>query len=264
MKEYLDLLSDIMMLGNAKPDRTNTGTTSLFARQLRIDLKNGFPLLTTKKIHWASIVHELLWFLRGDDNIAYLKEHNITIWNEWADKNGNLGPIYGKQWRDWQDKDGHHYDQIANIIEQLKTKPNSRRIILSAWNVGEIDKMKLPPCHLLCQFYVVEKKLSCHLYQRSADYFLGVPFNIASYALLTYMLAQVTSLIPNELIISFGDVHLYNNHLEQANQQLSRSPKALPRLMLNPDIKDIFAFRFDDVAIIGYDPHPTIKAPIAV
>ena len=264
MQQYLDLLDEIIKTGHKKNDRTGVGTLSLFGRQLRFDLKNGFPLLTTKKLHWPSIVHELLWFLRGDDNIAYLKKHNITIWDEWADQDGNLGPVYGKQWRAWQGIDGKSHDQISTIIQQLKTTPESRRIILSAWNVGEVDKMKLPPCHLLCQFYVVDKKLSCHLYQRSADYFLGVPFNIASYALLTFMLAQVCDLTPSELIISFGDLHLYNNHVTQAQTQLQRAPRPLPRLMLKPDIKDLFAFAFDDIALLGYNPHPGIKAPIAV
>ncbi len=264
MKQYLSLLSQILERGHEKNDRTGVGTLSLFAEQLRIDLKNGFPLLTTKKLHWPSIAYELLWFLRGDDNIAFLKQHGVTIWDEWADSDGNLGPVYGKQWRAWRDKDGKEHDQIATIVKQLKETPESRRIILSAWNVADIEKMKLPPCHLLCQFYVVDNKLSCHLYQRSADYFLGVPFNIASYSLLTFMLAQVCGLSPDELVISFGDVHLYKNHLNQAQEQLSRQPKPLPRLMLNPEVRDIFAFAFDDLAIIGYDPCPNIKAPIAV
>lgn len=264
MKEYLALLSKVMTEGKTKPDRTGVGTLSLFGEQLRIDIDKSFPLLTTKKIHLPSVVHELLWFLRGDDNIAYLKQHGITIWDEWADSNGNLGPIYGKQWRRWLANEGREHDQIQTIVDQLHHDPHSRRMMLSAWNVGELDKMKLPPCHLLSQFYVIDGMLSCHLYQRSADVFLGVPFNIASYALLTHMLAQVSNLSAHQLVISFGDVHLYHNHIDQAKTQLARDLKPLPRLLLNPAIKNIADFTADDIVVMGYDPHPAIKAPIAV
>ena len=259
MKPYLDLLKHILDKGSQKSDRTGTGTISTFGYQMRFDLNEGFPLVTTKKVHTRSIIYELLWFLRGDTNIKYLTDNGVTIWNEWADKDGNLGPVYSKQWRDW-----NGIDQIKNAVETIKKNPDSRRIIVNAWNVSEIDKMALPPCHCFFQFYVLDGKLSCQLYQRSADAFLGVPFNIASYALLTMMMAQVTGLKPGEFVHTFGDLHIYLNHLEQVRLQLSREPKALPTLRLDPDVKDLFSFKFEDFQIENYDPHPAIKAPVAV
>ena len=250
--------------GTVKSDRTGTGTVSVFGYQMRFDLSQGFPLVTTKKCHLRSIIHELLWFLQGDTNIRYLKENGVTIWDEWADENGDLGPVYGKQWRSWPTPDGGHIDQIARILHDLKHNPDSRRIIVSAWNVAELDRMALAPCHAFFQFYVADGKLSCQLYQRSADIFLGVPFNIASYALLTMMVAQVSGLKVGDFVHTLGDAHLYSNHLEQAREQLSRSPRALPVMHINPDVKDLFAFTFDDFELQGYDPHPPIKAPVAV
>jgi thymidylate synthase len=264
MRQYLQLLGDVLANGVDRPDRTGTGTRSLFGYQMRFDLGDGFPLLTTKKLHIRSIIYELLWFLRGDTNIAYLKEHGVRIWDEWADENGDLGPVYGSQWRSWPDGRGGSIDQIASVIEAIRTKPESRRHIVTAWNPADIEDMALPPCHCLFQFYVAEGRLSCQLYQRSADVFLGVPFNIASYALLTHMVAQVTGLTPGDFIHSFGDVHLYRNHFEQAHEQLSRAPRSLPRLKLNPERRDIFAFEFEDFEILDYDPHPHIKAEVAV
>ena len=264
MRQYLQLLGDVLANGVDRPDRTGTGTRSLFGYQLRFDLADGFPLLTTKKLHIRSIIYELLWFLRGETNIGYLKEHGVRIWDEWADENGDLGPVYGSQWRSWPDGKGGTIDQIANVVQSIRTKPDSRRHIVAAWNPAEIEDMALPPCHCLFQFYVVEGKLSCQLYQRSADVFLGVPFNIASYALLTHMMAQVTGLAPGEFIHSFGDVHLYHNHFEQAREQLSRAPRPLPTLKINPGRRDIFGFQFEDFEIVGYDPHPHIKAEVAV
>lgn len=264
MQQYLDLLKHVLENGTDKNDRTGTGTRSVFGYQMRFDLSNGFPLLTTKKLHTKSIIHELLWFLKGDTNIKYLNENNVNIWNEWADENGDLGPVYGQQWRSWTIADGKTIDQISNVIEQIKKNPDSRRLIVSAWNVGEIDKMKLPPCHVLFQFYVVNNRLSCQLYQRSADIFLGVPFNIASYGLLTMMMAQVCNLKPGEFIHTFGDAHIYSNHFEQAHLQLSRTPKPLPVLNINPLVKNIFEFTYDDFSLINYDPHPAIKATVAV
>jgi len=264
MQAYLDLLADIRRSGAEKGDRTNTGTLSLFGAQLRFDLAAGFPLLTTKKLHLKSIIHELLWFLKGSTNVRDLHAHGITIWDEWADENGELGPIYGKQWRSWSTPDGRTIDQIAQIVETLKRDPDSRRLIVSAWNVGELNQMALAPCHCLFQFYVANGKLSLQLYQRSADIFLGVPFNIASYALLTLMMAQVTGLKPGEFIHTFGDAHLYLNHLEQAREQLSRPPRRLPTMRLAPSAEDLFAFRYEDFALEGYDPHPHIKAKVAV
>ncbi len=264
MQQYLDLLSKILEEGNQKSDRTGTGTISLFGYQMRFDLQKGFPLLTTKKLHTRSIIHELLWFLKGDTNIAYLKENEVRIWDEWADENGNLGPVYGHQWRSWPTSDGRTIDQISNLINQIKKNPDSRRLIVSAWNVGDIEKMALPPCHCLFQFYVADGKLSCQLYQRSADTFLGVPFNIASYALLTLMVAQVCDLEPGEFIHSFGDVHLYNDHIEQAKLQLTREPRPLPQMKINPAVKDIFGFTINDFELVNYDPHPHIKAKVSV
>ena len=264
MKPYLDLLRTILSKGVEKKDRTGVGTLSTFGYQVRFDLKEGFPLATTKKIHLKSVIYELLWFLRGETNNQYLKEHGVTIWNEWAREDGDLGPIYGKQWRAWTRSDGTSIDQIAEVIQRIKTKPESRRLIVSAWNVAEIDQMALPPCHCLFQFYVHQEELSCQLYQRSADAFLGVPFNIASYALLTLLIAQVTGLKPGEFIHTFGDVHIYLNHLEQVKLQLSREPRALPKMWINPEVKDIFCFQYEDFRIENYDPWPAIKAPVAV
>ncbi len=264
MRQYLDLLTQILERGVLKGDRTGTGTRSLFGHQMRFDLQAGFPCVTTKKLHLRSIIHELLWFLRGDTNIAYLKDHGVRIWDEWADENGNLGPVYGHQWRSWPTPDGGSIDQIARLVSQIKDSPDSRRLIVSAWNVADVEKMALPPCHCLFQFYVAEGRLSCQLYQRSADVFLGVPFNIASYSLLTLMLAQVCELSPGEFIHTFGDVHLYSNHVEQAKLQLQREPRALPTMRINPEIRDIFSFTYDDFELVNYDPHPTIKAKVAV
>lgn len=264
MRQYLDLMRHVQQHGTVKSDRTGTGTVSVFGYQMRFDLSQGFPLVTTKKCHLRSIIHELLWFLQGDTNIRYLKENGVTIWDEWADENGDLGPVYGKQWRSWPTPDGGHIDQIARILHDLKHNPDSRRIIVSAWNVAELDRMALAPCHAFFQFYVADGKLSCQLYQRSADIFLGVPFNIASYALLTMMVAQVSGLKVGDFVHTLGDAHLYSNHLEQAREQLSRSPRALPVMHINPDVKDLFAFTFDDFELQGYDPHPPIKAPVAV
>lgn len=250
--------------GATKTDRTGTGTVSVFGYQMRFDLEEGFPMMTTKKVHMKSILHELLWFLKGDTNIKYLKDNGVSIWDEWADENGNLGPVYGSQWRSWPTADGRHIDQITQVIDQIKNTPDSRRMIVSAWNVGEINNMKLPPCHAFFQFYVANGKLSCQLYQRSADIFLGVPFNIASYAMLTMMVAQVCNLKPGEFIHTLGDAHLYSNHIEQANLQLSRDLRKLPTLKINPEVKDIFGFKFEDFTLEGYDPHPHIKAAVAV
>jgi thymidylate synthase len=264
MRAYLDLMQHILEHGLRKDDRTGTGTLSVFGPQLRFDLARGFPLVTTKKLHVKSIVHELLWFLRGDTNVAYLRENGVTIWDEWADANGELGPVYGYQWRSWPAPDGRHIDQIAQVMRDIRANPDSRRLLVSAWNVADIPKMALAPCHAFFQFYVAQGRLSCQLYQRSADIFLGVPFNIASYALLTMMAAQVCGLQPGEFVHTFGDTHLYLNHIEQAREQLAREPRPLPRLQLNPAIGDLFAFRYQDIAIEGYDPHPAIKAPVAV
>ena len=264
MKQYLDLLSHILENGNEKTDRTGTGTKSVFGYQMRFDLQKGFPLLTTKKLHTRSIFHELLWFLKGDTNIKYLHDNKVTIWDEWADENGDLGPVYGKQWRAWQGADGKITDQISQVVNQIKNSPDSRRMLVSAWNVGEVEQMALPPCHIVFQFYVANNKLSCQLYQRSADVFLGVPFNIASYALLTEMLAQVCGLEAGEFIHTLGDAHLYSNHLDQARLQLSRTPYELPKLVLNPDVKDIFDFTYEDIKIENYVSHPHIKAEVAV
>ena len=264
MRQYLDLLRDVLDNGTDRPDRTGTGTRSVFGRQARFDLAKGFPLLTTKKLHIKSIVYELLWFLRGETNVRWLQERGVKIWDEWADENGDLGPVYGSQWRSWPDGEGGTIDQIANVVHSIKTKPDSRRHIVTAWNPAEVDDMALPPCHCLFQFYVADGKLSCQLYQRSADLFLGVPFNIASYALLTQMMAQVTGLEPGEFVHSFGDLHLYHNHFDQARLQLSRAPRPLPRLTINPDRRDIFDFVFEDFMITGYDPEAHIKAEVAV
>ena len=264
MKQYLDLMSHVLENGTQKHDRTGTGTLSVFGYQMRFNLAEGFPMVTTKKLHLKSIIHELIWFLSGDTNIRYLKAHGVKIWDEWADENGDLGPVYGSQWRSWPTPDGKHIDQIANIIQQIKTNPDSRRIIVSAWNVAEIENMALPPCHSFFQFYVAEGQLSCQLYQRSADIFLGVPFNIASYALLTMMVAQVCGLKAGDFIHTLGDAHLYNNHLEQAKLQLSREPKPLPTMKINPEVKDIFSFKYEDFTLKNYDPHPSIKGAVAV
>ena len=264
MRAYLDLLQLVLDHGKFKPDRTGTGTYAVFGAQARFDLSQGFPLLTTKKLHLKSIIHELLWFLSGDTNVRYLREYGVTIWDEWADAGGNLGRVYGAQWCDWRTADGRSIHQIDAVIEQIKKNPDSRRHIVSAWNVGEIDQMALPPCHALFQFFVLEGRLSCQLYQRSADLFLGVPFNIASYALLTLIVAQVTGLAPGDFVHTFGDLHLYANHLDQARLQLTREPRPLPAMTLNPAIRDIHAFRYEDFTLSGYDPHPAIKAPIAV
>jgi thymidylate synthase len=264
MKQYHDLMRHVLENGTSKTDRTGTGTISVFGYQMRFDLQQGFPLLTTKKLHLKSIIHELLWFLKGDTNIAYLKENGVKIWDEWADENGNLGPVYGSQWRSWPTADGRHIDQISQLIQQLKNNPDSRRMIVSAWNVGEIEHMKLPPCHAFFQFYVADGKLSCQLYQRSADIFLGVPFNIASYAILTKMIAQVCDLQAGDFIHTLGDAHLYSNHIEQAKLQLTRDFRKLPTFKLNPEVKDIFGFTYADFTLEGYDPHPHIKAEVAV
>jgi thymidylate synthase len=264
LRQYLDLLARIRESGLRKGDRTGTGALSLFGEQMRFDLAQGFPLVTTKKLHVKSIVHELLWFLQGSTNVRYLNEHGVTIWDEWADANGELGPVYGRQWRSWPTPDGRAVDQITRVVEGIKRDPDSRRHIVSAWNVGELDKMALPPCHCLFQFYVGDGRLSCQLYQRSADVFLGVPFNIASYALLTLMVAQVTGLRPGTFVHTFGDVHLYLNHLDQADEQLTRSPRALPRMEINPEVRSLFDFAYEDFKLVGYDPHPAIRAEVAV
>jgi thymidylate synthase len=264
LRQYLDLLAQIRETGVRKDDRTGTGALSLFGHQMRFDLAEGFPLVTTKKIHVKSLIHELLWFLQGSTNVRYLNEHGVTIWDEWADAEGELGPVYGRQWRSWPTADGRHIDQIASVVEALKRDPNSRRHVVSAWNVGELDRMALPPCHCLFQFNVAEGKLSCQLYQRSADVFLGVPFNIASYALLTLMMAQVTRLAPGEFIHTFGDVHLYLNHIDQADEQLRRTPRPLPSMELNPEVSSLFDFVYEDFKLVGYDPHPAIHAKVAV
>lgn len=264
MKQYLDLLQTVLEKGNRKSDRTGTGTLSVFGHQMRFDLNEGFPVLTTKKLHLRSIIHELLWFLKGETNIKYLSENKVHIWDEWADEHGELGPVYGKQWRSWSAPDGSTIDQIAQLIHTITTNPNSRRLIVSAWNVTDIDKMALPPCHCLFQFYVADGKISCQLYQRSADIFLGVPFNIASYALLTMMIAQVCNLGYGDFVHTFGDAHLYLNHLEQAKLQLVREPKALPQIKINPAVKSIFDFKFDDFELVNYNPHPHIKAEVSV
>lgn len=264
MKQYHDLLELILNTGAEKSDRTGTGTLSVFGHQMRFDLSKGFPLITTKKVHVRSIFHELLWFLKGDTNIKYLTDNKVTIWDEWADENGNLGPVYGKQWRSWETTDGRTIDQIAQVVEQIKTNPDSRRLMVIAYNPADVDKMALPPCHAFFQFYVANGKLSLQMYQRSADVFLGVPFNIASYALLCMMVAQVTGLQPGDFIHTLGDAHLYSNHLEQARLQLTREEKPLPRLILNPDVKNLFDFTYDDFQIVGYEPHPAIKADVAV
>jgi thymidylate synthase len=264
MRQYHDLLARILDAGVAKSDRTGTGTLSVFGHQMRFDLSEGFPLVTTKKLHLKSIIHELIWFLAGDTNIGYLKEHGVRIWDEWADEKGDLGPVYGQQWRSWAKPDGGSVDQISWVVDEIRRNPDSRRLIVSAWNPADLDRMALAPCHCLFQFYVAEGRLSCQLYQRSADVFLGVPFNIASYALLTHMIAQVTGLQPGDFVHTLGDAHLYSNHLEQAGEQLSRAPRALPTLRLNPAVRSVFDFRYEDIAIEGYDPHPHIKAAVAV
>jgi thymidylate synthase len=264
MRTYLDFMEHVLEHGTKKSDRTGTGTLSVFGYQMRFDLSQGFPLLTTKKVHLRSIIHELLWFLQGSTNIQYLKDNGVSIWDEWADEKGNLGPVYGKQWRSWATVDGRVVDQISEVVAQIKKNPDSRRLIVSAWNVGELNQMALAPCHAFFQFYVADGKLSCQLYQRSADIFLGVPFNIASYALLTLMVAQVCGLKPGDFVHTFGDAHLYSNHMEQTHLQLSRQPRPLPTMRINPEVKDILDFRFEDFTLEGYDPHPAIKAPVAV
>lgn len=264
MRQYLDLLDTILTKGVKKEDRTGTGTVSIFGHQMRFDLSEGFPIITTKKLHLQSIIHELLWFLMGDTNIRYLKENNVRIWDEWADEEGNLGPVYGYQWRSWPTADGKYIDQITNLVNQIKSNPDSRRLLVSAWNVGYIEQMALPPCHCLFQFYVADGRLSCQLYQRSADTFLGVPFNIASYSLLTYMVAQVCGLKPGDFVHTFGDVHLYINHIEQAKLQLEREPRKLPLLKINQEVNSIFDFKFEDFELLNYDPHPHIKAAVSV
>ena len=264
MRQYLDLLREVLEEGAVRDDRTGTGTRSVFGRQLRFDLAEGFPLLTTKRLHLRSIVVELLWFLRGDTNVDYLHRHGVTIWDEWADEHGDLGPVYGSQWRSWPAPDGRSIDQIAAVIERIRTEPTSRRLIVSAWNVAEVDSMALPPCHALFQFYVADGRLSCQLYQRSGDLFLGVPFNIASYALLLMMVAQACGLEPGEFVHTFGDAHLYSNHVDQAREQLSRTPRPLPTMRLNPDVDSVFDFTLDDFELVGYDPHPPIRAAVAV
>ncbi|MGB1563688.1 MAG: thymidylate synthase [Sinimarinibacterium flocculans] len=264
MRQYLDLMRHVLEHGVEKSDRTGTGTLSVFGQQMRFRLSDGFPLVTTKKVHLRSIIHELLWFLKGETNIRYLKDNGVSIWDEWADDNGELGPVYGKQWRSWPTADGRHIDQIQLLLDQIRGNPDSRRLIVSAWNVGELDQMALMPCHAFFQFYVAQGHLSCQLYQRSADIFLGVPFNIASYALLTMMIAQVAGLKPGDFVWTGGDCHLYTNHLDQTREQLSRSPRPLPTMTLNPDVTDLFAFRFEDFTLSGYAPHPHIKAPVAV
>jgi thymidylate synthase len=263
-QQYLDLLAELLESGARKSDRTGTGTLSVFGHQMRFDLEKGFPVLTTKKLHLRSIIHELLWFLKGETNIRYLRENGVTIWDEWANEDGELGPVYGSQWRSWPAADGRHIDQIQQVLDQIRKNPDSRRLIVSAWNVGEIDKMALPPCHAFFQFYVADGRLSCQLYQRSCDIFLGVPFNIASYALLTMMFAQVCGLRPGDFVWTGGDCHLYTNHIEQTKLQLSREPRSLPKLKINPDVKDLFAFKYEDFELTDYDPHPHIKAPVAV
>lgn len=264
MKQYHELMRHVLEKGAAKEDRTGTGTLSVFGHQMRFDLAEGFPLVTTKKLHLRSIIHELLWFLQGDTNVRYLRDNKVTIWDEWADENGDLGPVYGQQWRAWAAADGRKIDQIKNVVDQIRQNPDSRRLLVVAYNPGEVDRMALPPCHAFFQFYVAQGKLSCQLYQRSADIFLGVPFNIASYALLTHMVAQVTGLEPGEFIHTLGDAHLYRNHLDQARLQLQRDHRPLPRLKLNPEVRDLFQFKFEDISIEGYDPHPAIKAEVAV
>ena len=264
MKQYNDLLNHVLAHGNQKHDRTGTGTISVFGYQMRFNLNEGFPLLTTKKVHLKSIIHELLWFLQGSTNIAYLKENGVRIWDEWADENGNLGPVYGYQWRNWPKPDGTHIDQITQVVNAIKKTPDSRRLIVSAWNVADVDQMKLPPCHAFFQFYVADGRLSCQLYQRSADIFLGVPFNIASYALLTMMVAQVCELKLGDFVHTLGDAHIYSNHMEQVQEQLSRTPKALPQMLINPSVQDIFGFKFEDFTLKNYDPYPAIKATVAV
>jgi thymidylate synthase len=264
MKQYLDLMKLVLAQGTSKEDRTGTGTTSVFGHQMRFDLAEGFPMITTKKLHLRSIIHELLWFLKGDSNISYLKENKVRIWDEWADEDGNLGPVYGVQWRSWAGADGRTHDQIKDLVKNIKQNPDSRRLIVNAWNVGEIDKMALPPCHMMCQFYVANGKLSCQLYQRSADVFLGVPFNIASYALLTMMLAQVCDLGPGDFVHTFGDAHIYSNHMDQCKLQLSRDTFKIPKLKMNPEIKNLFDFKFEDFEVVGYECHPHIKGEVAV
>ena len=264
MEQYLNLCRKVLDEGQVKEDRTGTGTISVFGHQMRFDLQKGFPLLTTKKLHTKSIIHELLWFLAGDTNVRYLQENGVRIWNEWADENGELGPVYGKQWRSWETADGRTIDQIKDVLEQIKTTPDSRRMIVNAWNVGEIDKMALPPCHCLFQFYVADGKLSCQLYQRSADIFLGVPFNIASYALLTMMMAQVTGLQPGEFVHTLGDAHIYSNHLDQIKLPLQRAPRSLPQMKINSEVTDLFQFKYEDFSLEGYDPHPAIKGVVSV